>query len=126
MTSIANSLLLLTNEVSPSDSGPASLYTLYYHQRLKRYLITNAHEPTPDFIEKPGEESYKMFGGRRESAADVHEIGKADTTDELKQFVMAINSIVHFSGSIDDSVNFHTSLRNAFDRRFANLITDVH
>ena len=80
----------------------------------------------PDFIEKPGEESYKTFGGRRESAQDVHEIGKADTVDELKQFVMAMNSIVHFEPSIAGDVSFYRSLQNAFNRRFANLITDLH
>ena len=110
MTSIPNAPRLLTHEASPPDSGPASIYTLYYHQRFKRYLITSEPEPTPDFIEQPGEESYKTFGGRRDSGQDVFEIGRANTADELKQFVMVMNTVVHFEPSIAGDVGFTQDL----------------
>ena len=126
MTSMPNSPVMSTPETPLSGSQPTKLYTLYYHQRLKRYLLTTAHEPTPDFIEKPGEESYKTFGGRRNSVKDVHEIGTANTVDELKQFVMVMNSIVNFEPIIAEDVDFYLALRNAFKKRFANLITDIH
>ena len=126
MTSIPNAPLLLTHETSPPDSRPESIYTLYYHQRLKRYLITSEPEPTPEFIEQPGEESYKMFGGRRDSSQDVYEIGRANTADELKQFVMVMNTVVHFEPSVAENVSFYLRLCDAFKNRFNNLITDLH
>ena len=126
MTSIPNDPRLLRHEGSPPDSGPASIYTLHYHQRFKRYLITSEPEPTPDFIEQPGEESYKTFGGRLDFSQDVHEIGRANTADELKQFVMVMNTVVHFEPSIAENVSFYLRLCDAFKNRFNNLITDLN